>query len=167
MLRRGVYAFHKRYASRQPHPFSVANALQKASYVSLQSALNYHGMIPEHVPVTTSVTTRRPEVLDTALGRFMFRHLKRHLFFGFTEQETAPGQRALLARPEKALIDLLYLTPGSDDPGYLEELRLEWDVDFDPALFQEAVCRTASRKLARAARHLLQLREKHAHYERV
>jgi hypothetical protein len=37
----------------------------------------------------------------------------------------AGGQKALVARPEKALLDLLYLQPGSDRPDYLRELRLE------------------------------------------
>ncbi len=164
MLRRGVYAVREPYARWQAHPFVVANALQKVSYVSLQSSLSYHGMIPEHVPVTTSVTMRRPEAIETPIGRYTFRHVSRRLFFGFTEREVAPGQRAVLARPEKALIDLVYLTPGSDDPGYLEELRLEWDVDFDIEAFQEAVQRAASRKVARAARHLLELREKQGNY---
>lgn len=164
MLRRGVYAIREPYARRQLHPFLVANALQKASYVSLQSALNYHGMIPEHVAVVTSITTRRPEAIDTPVGRFIFRHLSTRLFFGFREREVTPGQAALLAGPEKALIDLLYLTPGSDEAGYLEELRLEWDVDFNVTAFQEAVRRTGSPKVSRAARRILQLREKQGNY---
>ena len=52
------------------HPFVVANALKKASYVSLQSALSHYGMIPEYVPVTTSVTTRRPEEVEILQALF-------------------------------------------------------------------------------------------------
>jgi predicted transcriptional regulator of viral defense system len=159
MLRRGVYTVREPYARQQLHPFVAANALQKASYVSLQSALNYHGMIPEHVPVVTSVTTRRPETIDTPFGRFSFRHLGAKLFVGFGEVEVAPGQKALVARPEKALIDLLYLSPGSDDSNYLEELRLEWDSGFDVQAFLAAAKRSGSRKVQRAARRLCKQQE--------
>jgi len=36
-----------------------------------------------------------------------------------------PGQMAFLAIPEKALLDLIYLTPGADSREYLRELRLQ------------------------------------------
>ncbi len=164
MLRRGVYAIRAPYARRPLHLFLVANALRKASYVSLQSALSYHGMIPEHAPAVTSVTTRRPESVETPIGRFTFRHVDNRLFFGFGEPEVAPGQPARVAGPEKALIDLLYLTPGSDDRDYLRELRLEWDVAFDFEVFETGAERTGSRKVARAARHLRELREQQETY---
>jgi len=53
--------------------------------VSLQSALSHHGLIPEFVPVTTSVTTGRPEELEAPLGRFMHCHVKTKAFFGYTQ----------------------------------------------------------------------------------
>ncbi len=164
MLRRGVYAVREPYARRKPHPFVVANTLRKGSYVSLQSALAYHGMIPEHVPVVTSVTLRRPESIETPLGGFTFRHVGRRLFFGFGEREVAPGQKALLAGPEKGLIDLLYLTPGSDDRDYLRELRLEWDIAFGFDRLQAAAERSGSRKVVRAVRRLKDLREESGEY---
>ncbi len=123
-LRRGVYALGSPYASVQPHPFAVAGALRKASYVSLQSALSHYGMIPEYVPAVTCVTTNRPEEFDTPLGRFLFRHVATVRFFGFREIEVSPDQHALIATPAKALVDLLYLTAHSDNPEYLRELRL-------------------------------------------
>ena len=55
----------------------------------------------------------------------MFRHLKEKLIQGYEELEVAAGQRARVARPEKALVDLLYLTPGSDKPEYLRRLGLK------------------------------------------
>ncbi len=157
MLRRGVYALAAPYARRAPHPFAVANALRQASYVSLQSALEYHGMIPEHVPVVTSVTTNRPEEIATPFGRFAFRHVKRSAFRGFQNVEVAPGQTARLAKPEKALADLLYLTPDSDDPAFLEELRVEPAPPFDPARFREAAASLQSAKVLRAAARLAAL----------
>jgi len=42
-LRRGLYAIAPPYQKSHPHPFLVANRLQRASYVSLQSALACNG----------------------------------------------------------------------------------------------------------------------------
>jgi len=152
MLRRGVYAVAEPYARVSPHPFVVANALRKASYVSLQSALAYHGLIPEHTPVTTSVTTKRPEELTTPLGRYAFRHVRTSLFFGFSERETAAGQRAFVASAGKALVDLLYLTPGSDSPAYIAELRLAQSSELDVSELRRLGARCGSRKVLRALR---------------
>jgi hypothetical protein len=95
------------------------------SYVSVQSALGYYGLIPEYVPINMSVTTRRPAEWQTPLGVFVFRHLAPHLFYGFQQIELLEGQRALVALPEKALLDLVHLTAHGADPAYLAELRLQ------------------------------------------
>ncbi len=124
-LRRGIYVFGKPYRKIEPHPFLIANRLQRGSYVSLQSALAYYDLIPEHVPVVTSATTGRPETVKTPLGSFIFRHLKSGMFSGFRQVKIADRQQAVIAAPEKALVDLLYATAGSDSDGYIEELRLQ------------------------------------------
>ena len=59
-LRRGLYILAAPYQHNPPHPFLIANSLLPGSYVSLQSALSYYGMIPEYVAQTLSTTTRRP-----------------------------------------------------------------------------------------------------------
>jgi len=51
---------HLWYYKVKPHPFVVANRMVRGSYVSCQSALAHYGLIPEHVPVVTSITTARP-----------------------------------------------------------------------------------------------------------
>src|SRR5438128_55035 len=73
-LRRGLYALAPPYQKVVPHPFLVANRLVRASYVSLEAALAFHGLIPEYVALTTSVTTGRPGVRHTSLGDFLYRH---------------------------------------------------------------------------------------------
>ena len=123
-LRRGLYAIAPPYQKIQPHPFLVANRLQRASYVSLQSALAFFGLIPEIVNIIESVTAGRPERLGTPLGVFEFRHIKPNLLFGYQMTDLG-GQNALLATPEKALLDLVYLQPGAQSPKYLQELRLQ------------------------------------------
>lgn len=59
-LRRGLYALAPPFQKVKPHPFVIANRMVRGSYVSLQSALAYYGLIPEVVPLTTSVATTRP-----------------------------------------------------------------------------------------------------------
>ena len=109
--------------------------------------------------VTTSVTTGRPEEVNNPLGSFLFRHIKEALFWGFLEIEISRDQTALIGGPAKALVDLLYLTPQSDDPGYLQELRLTLPGGADRLEFVGALRRTAervaSRKIRRAVEQLI------------
>lgn len=124
-LRRGLYALAPPYRKAKPHPFVIANRMVRGSYVSLQSALAHHGLIPESVPVTTSVTGRRPARWETPLGVYEFRHVKTELLRGYRLMELGGGGRAFVATPEKALLDLIHLQPGGDSPDYLRELRLQ------------------------------------------
>jgi hypothetical protein len=55
-----------------------------------------------------------------------------------------------VARPEKALIDLVYLTAGGDKKEFLEELRLQNLEAIDKAVFRKFVEKTESPKLSRA-----------------
>lgn len=155
-LRRGVYQLADPFRKVTPHPFVVANFLRRGSYVSLQSALSHYGMIPEYVPVTTSVSGNRPEMLATPMGRFQFRHLGPPFLFGFGEEETAPGQSAFLATPAKALVDLIHLTPRADDPDFLDELRLVLPNDHDAEAYHAMAKRMESPKIERAMRHILE-----------
>ncbi len=155
-LRRGLYSIAPLYQRQQPHPFLVANHLQKASYVSLQSALSFYGLIPEVVNGTTSVSTGRPERLDTPLGTFEFRHIKTELLFGYRMTELGE-QSALIATPEKALLDLIYLQPGGDSPAYLKELRLQNTEKLDKDLLRSQSEKFNTPKLQNAVKGILQL----------
>lgn len=124
-IRRGLYSLPPPWRKIEPHPFLIANRLRAGSYVSLHSALAWHGLIPEYTPVTTSVGAGHPIVSHTPIGSFVFKHIMPTLRFGYLEQAVAREQFAFIATPEKALIDLLYLTPGADSPAFIEELRLQ------------------------------------------
>ena len=121
-LRRGLYTLLPPYQKAAPHPFVIANALVPGSYVSLQSALAFYGFIPEYTPRTASVTMGRPSTWE---GGFRFQHLTPRLFFGYQLVDLSDGGQAFVATPEKALLDLTHLTPKSDSPEYLSELRLQ------------------------------------------
>lgn len=157
-LRRNVYVLAPSWRRVQPHPFIVANELHRPSYVSLQSALAHYGMIPEAVPVTTSVTTGRPMSVDTPLGRYAYRHVRPAVFFGYAPLRMGPNQEALLADPAKALLDLVYLTPGGESEEHLRSLRLE-ELDAIPAAaLREHARRWEKHKIGRAVRQILRMK---------
>ncbi|MGC8879052.1 MAG: type IV toxin-antitoxin system AbiEi family antitoxin domain-containing protein [Anaerolineae bacterium] len=124
-LRRGLYAPAPPFQKVKPHPFVVANHLVRGSYVSCQSALAHYGLIPEYTPVVISVTAARPGRRETPFGIFEFRHIQPKLLRGYRQMDLGSGQKAFVATPEKALLDLIYLHPGADSPDYLRELRLQ------------------------------------------
>ncbi|MDW8319275.1 MAG: hypothetical protein RMN53_15705 [Anaerolineae bacterium] len=156
-LRRGVYALAPPYQKVKPHPFAVANALVRGSYVSLQAALAHYGLIPEYTPVVTSVCGRRPGRWETPLGTFVYHHVKAAWRHGYRLLDLGAGQRALVATPEKALLDLVYLQPAGDDPAYLAELRLQNLARLDLGRLAALAERSGSPKLQRAARRIAAL----------
>ena len=156
-LRRSIYAVAQPYKDMQPHPFLIANMMRRASYVSLQSALAYFEIIPEYVPITTSVTTGRSEEITTKVGRFQFRHIKKELFWGYQEIEVSSGIKVFIALPEKSLLDLIYLTPQSDSIDYLEELRLQNIERIDTKMLIDFAQKFKSPKISRAAVRIIGL----------
>jgi predicted transcriptional regulator of viral defense system len=156
-LRRGLYALAPPYRKREPHPFLVANRLVRGSYVSLQSALSFHGLIPEHVPATTSVTLGRPQRRENPLGSFAYHHLQPERLTGFHLHDLGDGQEALVALPAKALADVVHLVPGADSRAYLAELRLQDVEGLDVAELRRHF--VARPKMRRALERLLALRE--------
>ena len=153
-LHKGLYTVAEPYRKVKAEPFCIANNLKKPSYVSLQSALSLHGMIPEFVPTVTSVTTARPQVIETPLGRFYFRHIDKDFFYGYSQTELSKGQIAFVARPEKALLDLIYLTAGGDRKEFVEELRLQNLETIDRTVLENFVEKTKSPKLNRALKNI-------------
>jgi len=159
-LRRDLYVLARPWRRVEPHPFLVANELHRPSYVSLQSALAYHGLIPEAVPVTTSVTTSRPVTLDTPAGQHIFRHVQAGAFFGYVRTRVWGEQEALVADAAKALLDLVYLTPGGESMDHLESLRVEGLDAVSPEDLRTHARRWGKPKLDRAVERLLAIRER-------
>ncbi|MCC6551802.1 MAG: hypothetical protein IT372_02115 [Polyangiaceae bacterium] len=165
-LRKGVYALAAPFRKAVAHPFLVANRLVAPSYVSLESALSHYGLIPELVPVTTSVTTGRTGRFTTALGVHAFHHIKQDLFWGYALTDLADGQRAFVATPEKALLDLVHQRSGADAPEYLGELRLQNLDRLDREELLGMAERARSPKLRRAAEEIARrMKEEAEEYE--
>jgi len=158
-LRRNLYLLASPWRRVQPHPFLIANELHRPSYVSLQSALAHHGMIPEAVPVITSVTTARPMGIDTPLGRHGYRHIRSEVFFGYDGVAVHRDQEALLASPAKALLDLVYLTPRGEEIEHLRSLRLEGIEDISEGELRSHARRWEKEKIHRAVENILKMKE--------
>jgi predicted transcriptional regulator of viral defense system len=156
-LRRGLYALAPPYQKVKPHPFLVANRLQRASYVSGPSVLAFYGLIPDAVHATFSVTSGRPRRWETALGVFESRHIKTGLLSGYRMLDVVqpqPAQQAFVATPEKALLDLIYLQPDGDTIEYLRELRLQNLERLDSQELRRQTEVFQSRKMNRAAENI-------------
>ena len=156
-LRRGLYALAPPFQKVRPHPFVIANHMVRGSYVSSLSALAQHGLIPDVVPVTTSVSSGRPAAWTTPLGTFQFRHIKLEWLHGYGFQEVSPGQHAFVATLEKALLDLIHLQPHGDAPEYLRELRLQNLDLLDVDRLERQAELSGSPKLRRAAAFVARL----------
>ncbi len=105
-LKNGIYAFSREKEKLRGE--DIAFLLCQPSYLSLESALSWYGFIPEIVYAYTSVTARITRTFENAWGRFIYRHVKSELFWGYAEMKTDHGPY-LLAEPEKALLDYFYL----------------------------------------------------------
>lgn len=101
----------------------VANLLHSPSYLSLSYALSHYGVIPEAVYIHTSVTSKTTRSYNILIGNFIYQHLPPRLFFGYN-QISDYQIPYLLAEPEKALLDYLYLTPSIKNSKDIFELRL-------------------------------------------
>jgi predicted transcriptional regulator of viral defense system len=165
-LRRGLYSLAQPYQKSVPHPFLIANRLVAGSYVSLQSALAYYGMIPELVPTTTSVTTAHPTTYNTPFGQYHFRHIQVSWFRAYRRVELGNDQSAFIATPEKALLDLVYLQPGGDKDNYLRSLRLQVLDRLNMELLQRLASTANKPKLNRVVKTIQHLvEEEKSEYE--
>ncbi len=155
-LRRGLFALAPPFRKVIPHPFLVANRLVPGSYVSGLSALAFANAIPEFVPEVTSCGPGRPHIRETPLGRYSFRYLKPGLRSGYRLVDLGGDQKAFVASPEKAFLDLVHLQPGGDDPAWIDGLRLNIEA-FSPDRIEEIAALTERPKLIRAALYVRRL----------
>lgn len=121
-LKRGLFVFSEEKENISVQEISFL--LCEPSYISLESALSYYGFIPEMVYSITSVTAKTTRKFKNDFGNFIYHHVKPDLFFGYVSNETKYG-KYLMAEPEKALLDFLYLKSGEiENESDISELRL-------------------------------------------
>lgn len=112
-IKKGLYMAGPRLNSGKPEPFLLANHILGPSYISLETALSYYGIIPERVYETASMTTKAPRNFKTSLGMFTYTRLPLPYYsYGIGQVKLADNQYALIAKPEKALCDKIVTTTG-------------------------------------------------------
>ncbi len=140
-LKRGLFCVNPKYSKQSINHGVVANVLYEGpSYVSIETALSYYGLIPERTMGMTSVVTGRSKTFTTPIGWFSYKTIPADLF--------PIGVRSvdgyLMAAPEKALCDYLYtrkdlrIYSPKTLASYLEEdVRFDFDSfeKHDPGIF--------------------------------
>jgi hypothetical protein len=131
-IKKGLYCFGETLRRETISREQVANLIYGPSYISLDYALGYHGLIPERIETVTSVTTRRSRSFETPLGSFSYRTMRESRYATGALLESSGETAFLIATPEKALVDKVW-TDGrfrggriSDFGEYLlEDLRID------------------------------------------
>lgn len=132
-IKKGLYVSGPEIKAKKPEAFLLANHIFGPSYVSLDAALAYHGLIPERVYEVASITVKASRNFKTPLGLFSYIRLPLPYYtFGLQQVKLAEEQFAIVASPEKALADKVITTSGiilrsiKDAKDYLlENLRID------------------------------------------
>jgi predicted transcriptional regulator of viral defense system len=129
-LKRGLYTLRTEDRLKEYSNYFFSNQIYTPSYISLEAALQFYGFIPEAVNTITAVTTKKTANFENSLGWFVYYHVKKELFKGFSLEKDIFGNDFMIASREKALLDLIYLKMGAHRKitrELLEEgYRLQW-----------------------------------------
>ncbi len=160
-IKKGLYVFGEAYRRRPYSKELLANLIYGPSYISLEYALQYYGLIPERVEAITSVTSGRSRKYSTPAGLFTYRRISVYaLSTGFDRVENKDGTAFLIATPEKALADKIISDRGATLStqkkllGYLEnDLRIDMEnlLSMNPDALNYFAKRYSSEKLKRVS----------------
>lgn len=110
-VKKGLYVLSPEFGS-QINLKILANLIYGPSYISLEYALSYWGLIPEKVEEVTSMTNKRNKVFETPVGRFSYKYLQSSKFSVGIERISEENGAFLIASKEKAICDRLALIKG-------------------------------------------------------
>lgn len=102
-LRNGFYILKDSYLSL----YFIANKLYQPSYISLETALSFYGIIPETIYSITSVSPKATREFESEIGIFTYQKIKKEAYIGY-ELKNIHGENVFIANIEKALADYLY-----------------------------------------------------------
>ena len=107
-IKRGLYALAKKYQRRGINLFELSQLIYGPSYVSFESALNYHGWIPEAIYCVTAACAKNAKDFSTTYGVFSYKRIPFPILYLDVERIESPEGTFLMASPWKALIDYVY-----------------------------------------------------------
>jgi predicted transcriptional regulator of viral defense system len=156
-IRRGWYMIEKPWRTTDVPLPVIADHVVHPSYLSLDWALQYYDMIPEHVPNPTSVTTSRGIKFTIKHTLFIYYHIQPPFFKGY-RQEKINDYKINIAYPEKALLDKIYLFLQQNrfSARWLEELRLQELEEFNVDRFEFFSRGTNQKKFREAVKQTIQ-----------
>jgi predicted transcriptional regulator of viral defense system len=137
--------------------YALAHELYQPSYISLEFALSSFGLIPETVHAVTSVSTRKTKDFYTDMSPFIYRHIKKELFFGYTVINHS-GFTYKFAELEKALLDFLYLNASVKSQKNFIDMRLDLGLlkeELDKEKFKFYLEKFKNKSLEKRAQNLL------------
>lgn len=102
-LKRDLYVLE----DNQPPIFLIANKLYSPSYLSFETALSFHGVIPESIFSIVSATSQPTRTFEALGQEFVYHKIKEGSFKGYRVEKWGE-EKIEMAEPEKALADLLY-----------------------------------------------------------
>ena len=116
----------------------IANRMYQPSYISLETALSYFGVIPEISMAVTSITTKPTRQYKNTSGLFIYHTVRPELFKGYYVEEIQKFN-VLIAEPEKAFIDYLYFQTYRKKKFQLPNQRFDKDkiMAFDKKKMEE------------------------------
>lgn len=103
--------------------FYISNRVVEPSYISLETALSYYGLIPEGVFSITAVSSKRKTEFETPLARFTYNKIMPSMFFGYKLIKLF-NDEIKIADPEKTIIDYLYLNSNLKSKDDYSEIRI-------------------------------------------
>ena len=106
-IKKGLYCFGEAFRREPISREYLANLIYGPSYVSLEYAMGYHGLIPERVESVTSVTTRRSRAFTTPWGISPTGRSGSPVI-PWAPRSRRPARPFLMASPEKALADKVW-----------------------------------------------------------
>jgi hypothetical protein len=109
-IRRGLFCLDRRFLAAPPNPLALAQLVHGPSYLSSETALSWHGWIPEAVHAVVSTGLGRSRDFVTPLGTYVFQRVPQKSLMSAVQRitEAAPHVSYLMARPLKALADYVY-----------------------------------------------------------
>jgi len=123
-MRNSWYSFPE-YLKTPNFQFFASNKIYAPSYISLHSALSFYGIIPEAVIQTTAVSSMKKANFENKFGTFTYQKILPELMFGYEKKTFLNKHSLIIATPEKAILDLLYLYPIYNSEQEINELRFD------------------------------------------
>ncbi len=107
-IRRGLYLIADKAEPLFIEVFELASLIYEHSFVSLESALSYHGWIPEGVYTTTCVSIKRAKEFKTPIGIFNYKRVPEEKFYTGVDRVRTKKGAFFVASPWRALADFIY-----------------------------------------------------------